>query len=191
MWLIEVKNTETNFPVFLHDQTVERLPSGPGWSGFSALLPSAQLLTPCVLHRLPAVSVVHLMLVYRLLQLVAKLVNCRLVFLQKLVMHYDRSFLALFHCSKMNVIMIKITKFLKRRGKMKVGGVDITNPGIRWELIFIRKWWNRRIPAWRPHQHSYCCHWLLIIMKKETKSPCCFQSFSLVSEIRWVWVKTR
>ena len=46
-------------------------------------------------------------------------------------MHYDRSFLALFRCSKMNVIMIKITKFLKRRGKMKVGVVDITNPGIR------------------------------------------------------------
>lgn len=101
------------------------------------------------------------------------------------------SFLALFHCSKMNVIMIKITKFLKRRGKMKVGVVDITNPGIRWELIFIRKWWNHRIPAWRPHQHSYCCHWLSIITKNKTKSPCCFQSFSLVSEIRWVWVKTR
>ena len=54
---------------------------------------------------------------------------------------------ALFPCSKMNIIMIKITKFLKRRGKMKVGIVDITNPGIKWEVIFIRKWWNRRIPA--------------------------------------------
>lgn len=191
MWLIEVKNTETNFPVLLHDQTVERLPSGPGWSGFSALLPSAQLLAPRELHHLPAVSVVHLMLVYRLLQLVAKLMNCRLVSLQKLVMNYDRSFLALFHCSKMNVIMVKITKFLKRRGKMKVGVVDITNPGIRWELIFIRKWWNRRIPAWRPHQQSYCCHWLSTIRKNKTKSPCCFQSFRLVSEIRRVWVKTR
>ena len=43
--------------------------------------------------------------------------------------------------------MIKIYHVRKRRGKMKVGIVDITNPGIKWEVIFIRKWWNRRIPA--------------------------------------------
>lgn len=72
MWLIKVKNTKTNFPILLHDETVE-FSSGPVWFGFSARLPTAGSIPT----RIPDVFVVNLISVYQRLLLVAKLTNYR------------------------------------------------------------------------------------------------------------------
>lgn len=144
MWLIEVKNTKTNFPVLLPDRTVKRFLSGPGSSWFSVHLPSALLSAPHTFYPLPAVSVINLILVYRQLQLVAKLINYRWFSLWKLVfaVYYDRNFLTSFCFFKMNVVMMKSLNYCKHlaRGEKVEVHVDITSPSSLWELIFSRKW---------------------------------------------------